>query len=367
MKVITDPELKKTPLAAAHRRLNAKMVPFGGWEMPLQYEGILVEHEQTRRAVSVFDISHMGEFLIRGNAGETGLERIVTQPLSKMAVQSGRYGVMCNASGGIVDDLIVFRLAEDEWFLVVNAATTDGDADHIQRLLSPDTPFDDLSSRTGKIDVQGPDSRDLLGPLVPGIEELNYFTFKHCEILGCRAMVSRTGYTGELGYEIFYPWEETERLWSVLIEKGARPAGLGVRDVLRMEMGYSLYGHELTPEITPLEAGLNRFIDWEKDFIGKESLLRQKQAGPARRSIGIVSGSRRSPRAGYPISDSGGHPLGVVTSGTFSPGLNRGIGLGLIGSAPPSGKDQIIIGESPHSFAAEVVRPPFYKQGSLKN
>jgi len=366
MKTSIASDLKKTPLDAVHRHLQAKMVPFGGWEMPLQYAGILAEYQYTRQGVAVFDTSHMGEFLINGDAQTSGLETIVTQPLSGMPVNTGRYGMMCNEDGGVLDDLIVFRLKEDQWFLIVNAGTTESDAAHIQRHLSSGICFENISWQTGKLDVQGPAARDVLRALIPEIDELNYFTFKHFNILGQQALVSRTGYTGELGYELFIPWETTQELWEWLLAHDVQPAGLGVRDVLRLEMGYSLYGHELSPQITPLEAGLSRFIDWDKDFIGRGSLLRQKQTFPARRNIGLVSCSRRSPRAGHTIFDLDGRSVGMVTSGTFSPSLNLGIGLGLVEYDFQPQEGRVRLGESHQPFAAEIVRPPFYTQGTLK-
>ncbi len=368
MSAVLEHNLKKTPLHAQHNHLQAKMVPFGGWSMPLQYEGILAEYDHTRQHVSVFDTSHMGEFLIHGPARETGLERIVTQPLTSMPCHIGRYGMMCNEAGGVIDDLIVFRLEEERWMLVVNAGTTEGDAAHIQKHLDPSAGFEDISSETGKLDVQGPAARDILRKLVPGIDELRYFSFSYYDVLGCRAMVSRTGYTGELGYEIFYPWKNMASLWDWLLAQGVHPAGLGVRDVLRLEMGYSLYGHELNAEITPLEAGLTRFIDWDKDFIGREGLLQQKEKGISRRQVGLISCSRRSPRAGHGLNDSQGRRIGTVTSGSFSPGVNKGIGLALIEDdfRPEDQQNTIMVGDGTNGFAADLSRPPFYKQGTLK-
>ncbi len=341
------------------------MVPFGGWDMPLQYDGILAEYQHTRGHVAVFDTSHMGEFLIRGKARSCGLDRIVTQALDTLPVGTSRYGVMLNETGKVIDDLIVFRLEEEKWLVVVNAGTMEKDAAHMSRHLTGGS-FENISAATAKLDVQGPLARDVLSPFIKGMERLNYFKFDTFDVLGHNVLVSRTGYTGELGYEIFYPWDQTPRLWQALLTQGVCPAGLGVRDVLRLEMGYSLYGHELSEDISPLEAGLERFVDWNKDFIGKEALVREKTNGPARQSVAFAARSRRSPRAGHKIYSSQGRDIGRVTSGSFSPGLGVGIGLGLVerGSCPPAAL--ISLGEEGRLFEAEITRPPFYKKGSLK-
>jgi len=364
--MLTETLLKQTPLHAEHIRLGARMVPFGGWEMPLQYAGIFDEYQQTRRNVSVFDTSHMGEFIITGSARSSGLEELVTQSLDDLNVGACRYGMLLNQNGGVIDDLIVFRCEEERWLLVVNAGTRDKDAEHITARLKASNIFKDLSGQTAKLDVQGPASRDLLMSFIPGIEQLTYFTFKTFDVLGEAVLVSRTGYTGELGYEIFYPTEKIQRLWHHLLEHGALPAGLGVRDVLRLEMGYSLYGHELREDISPLEAGLSRFIAWNKDFIGRAALEKQKQSAGLRRSVAFVSHSRRIPRDGQTLFAADGRVLGLVTSGTFSFGLNRGIGLGLIADDSAVMNGPIYFGRETQRLPADITRLPFYKDGSLK-
>lgn len=359
--------LKRTPLYGEHIRLNAKMVPFGGWDMPVQYEGILAEYDDTRKRVSVFDTSHMGEFLVEGGAQESGLDRLVTQSLEDLPIHSCRYGVMLNEQGGVIDDLIVFRLAEKRWFIVVNAGTMPNDAEHFQRHLTPGAKFTNLSAATAKIDVQGPQSRELLASFIPGIERLNYYTFDEFMILGEKVLVSRTGYTGELGYELYYPWDKMVSLWQEVLRRGAKPAGLGARDVLRLEMGYCLYGHELSQEISPLAAGLNPFIDWEKDFIGKNVLQNTRQSGITKKAVGFISESRRAPRAGQKIYCAEGKAVGVVTSGSFSPALLRGIGLGFVENTQAVAGQTIFFGEATGRTAAQISKKPFYKQGTCKN
>lgn len=364
--MMTD-TLKRTPLYDDHISLDARMVPFGGWEMPVQYEGILAEYEQTRKRSAIFDISHMGEFIIEGDAQTSGLDRIVTMRLKDMPVNTSRYGMMLNSSGGTIDDCIVFRLGEEKWFMVVNGATTEKDAAHMRSQLKKSARFTDVSPQTGKIDIQGPLCRDVLQNLVPGIGSLEYFKFDFFELLGENVLISRTGYTGELGYEIFYPWGKTTDLWKAFLKsKDVKPAGLGARDMLRLEVGYSLYGHELSEDISPLEAGLMRFVDLDKDFIGKEALLKQQKKGVTRKIVGLISESRRSPREHHTISSEEGKSIGDVTSGTFSPFLNKGIGLGFV----PTGFDEkgkkVIFGDDKNKNYANISGKIFFKGGSLK-
>lgn len=355
--------LKQTPLHQEHLALGAKMVPFGGWDMPLQYEGILAEHQETRRDVTVFDTSHMGEFFIRGDAAGSGLENLVTQRLSDMPLRSCRYGALLNEKGGVIDDLIVYRIEKDYWMVVVNGGTMEKDAAHFQNHIRGE--FVNRSMELGKLDIQGPRSREVLSGLVENIGKLDYYTFDHFDVLSENVLVSRTGYTGELGYEIYYPWEKAKELWKELL-LNMKPAGLGVRDVLRIEMGYSLYGHELSEELSPLEAGLKPFIDWDKDFIGKGALLKEKEAGIKRLVKPLISDSRRSPRAGHRVWDPDGNEIGIVTSGAFSPILEKGIGLAFVSTAVCAGQ-AVLVGDEKNRFEAQITRRPIYQQGSLKS
>ena len=358
-----ESSLHNTPLADVHVGLGAKMVGFGGWNMPLQYESILSEWEHNRRTVSIFDCSHMGEFMIKGDAVACGLDAIVIQSVIDMPVNTCRYGAMLNEAGGIIDDLIVYRKGPEDWMIVVNAANIEKDARHFRAKLNAGTYFEDASFKTGKLDVQGPQSRELLKALAPGIERLSYYTFDHFQISGVPCLISRTGYTGELGYEIYCPWEKCKEIWKTFLDHGTvKPTGLGVRDVLRVEMCYSLYGHELDESISPLEAGLDKFIDGNKTFIGRRAL-----AAPARTIGYFVSASRKSPRAGNKIFDADGAVIGVVTSGTFSPGLQAGIGIGLMGRQSKDVGKEIFFGDEKNKAAAIVAPRPFYKHGSLKS
>jgi len=365
--MLSQEKLQKTPLHDEHVALKARMVPFGGWEMPVQYDGILKEHEHTRRAASIFDISHMGEFIIEGDCIESGLDRIVTMSLADLPVKSCRYGCILNEQGGVIDDLIVFRVEDNKWFVVVNGVTTQKDAEHFQKYLTDKAVFSDVSLQTGKIDVQGPLSRDVLSSFVKDIVKLDYYTFDYFDLLGERVLISRTGYTGELGYEIYFPWDKTKDLWQALMEHDhVKPAGLGARDILRLEMGYSLYGHELGESISPLESGLGRFIHFDKNFIGKEVLLKQKEDGLKQKIVGITSETRRAPRQGHKIYLESGEEVGIVTSGTFSPSLNGGIGLGFVATRHADQGTTVFFGDHKGKNRGGVTSRFFYKDTSLK-
>ncbi len=360
--------LHHTPLVDEHIALGAKMVGFGGWNMPLQYESILAEWEYNRKTCSIFDCSHMGEFHVKGDAFACGLDRMVTQTIVDMPLKTCRYGAMLNDKGGVIDDLIVYRKGAEEWMIVVNASNIEKNAKHFRAQLNKSAVFEDRSFKTAKLDVQGPLSRDVLTPLVPDLGKLAYYAFDEFDLLGERCLISRTGYTGELGYEIYYPWENAKKAWKTILKDGrVKPTGLGVRDVLRVEMCYSLYGHELDEHISPLDAGLGKFIDWNKDFIGRAAIVRQKEAG-IKRTIGyLTSSSRKSPRAGHKIYDAAGREIGVITSGTFSPGLQLGIGIGFIETQANVPGGQISFGDDKNKVTASVSKRPFYKHGSIKN
>lgn len=359
-------EIKRTALYEEHILLNAKMIPFGGWEMPVQYQGILSEYNDARQKVSLFDTSHMGEFIIDGDAVLSGLDNIVTQSIEDMPVKTCRYGVALNNKGKVIDDLIVYRIEEEKWMIVVNGGTIDKDAQHFISNITKKGQFTNISSFFGKLDVQGPLSRDLLKPLIKDIEKLSYYAFDIFEIFGKKVIVSRTGYTGELGYEIYFPLDGISDLWREILTLGAKPAGLGVRDLLRIEMCYSLYGHEISEDISPLDAGLNRFIEWEKEFIGKQSLQACRNDGIENKLVAFVSETRRSPRSEHKIFSEGGEDVGVVTSGTYSPSLEKGIGLGFIKKDYGDIGNKILIGDNKNKFAAKIEKKPIYAKGTFR-
>lgn len=357
---------KQTPLIEQHRSLQAKLAPFGGWLMPIQYaDGIIAEHNWTRTKASLFDICHMGEFIVHGDPLHTTLNNILTINLAGMNVGQCRYGFMLNSSGGIIDDLVVYRLQQDKWMIVVNAATAENDAMVLVRHLARHTKFEDISAKTAKLDLQGPLSGDVLQKLVRGVEKLEYYTFAEFDLLGEKVIISRTGYTGELGYELYLPAALAAEAWNLLLkDHRVKPAGLGCRDTLRLEMAYPLYGHELDETTTPVEAGLMLFVDMTKDFIGKHALADQKRNGARHRLRCFVCDSRRSPRNGYKIF-SGDKEVGVVTSGSFSPSLNVAIGMGYVTPDLKVG-DRIIIRDNQTEINAALCDKPFYKNGTAK-
>ena len=359
--------LQQTPLCSRHRDLKALMAPFGGWDMPIQYEGIIAEHAWCRSRAALFDICHMGEFIFQGDFEAGGLEDVLTFSIKTIPLGRSRYGFLLNERGGIIDDLIVFRLAEDKVMIVVNAATADNDFAVISGRLRGGS-FTNITAATGKLDIQGPLAREVLvAACGEQIAALPYFKFITMQILGCDAIVSRTGYTGELGYEIFLPAEKTVQLWDLLLQdERVKPAGLGARDVLRLEVGYSLYGSDIDEGTTPLEAGLEGFVNFGKNFIGKEALLEQKEQGLSRQKVAFQVSGRRSPRHHYEIV-SGQEQVGSVTSGVFSPMLACGIGIGFVTTGPYLLGTPLTIRHERVSMEATVCELPFFKGGSLRS
>ncbi|MCX5665715.1 MAG: glycine cleavage system aminomethyltransferase GcvT [Candidatus Omnitrophica bacterium] len=364
--MIDNANILATPLIEEHKSLHARLGPFGGWMMPIQYSGIIEEHLWTRKHAGLFDICHMGEFLIEADLSKSNLESLMTIDLKGMGTSSCRYGFMLNETGGIIDDLLVYRLGDTRWMIVVNAATTPGDEDHMRKHLTGFTRFENISSSMGKLDLQGPESGAVLRKLAGAdIERLKYYNFGYFTVLGEKIIISRTGYTGELGYELYMPNQKIALLWKKILEDGlVKPIGLGARDTLRLEMGYSLYGQDIDAKTSPLEAGLERFIYWDKDFIGKAALLKQKKDGLPQRMIYFMANSRRSPRHNYQIF-SEAEDAGTVTSGSFSPSLGCGIGMGYVFKEVALGS-QVLLSEGAVSISAKVVDKPFYNNGSAK-
>ncbi len=351
--------MRKTPLYDAHVALGAKMVDFTGWLMPLQFRGILEEHHHTRGHVSLFDCSHMPEFRVRGSGNLKRYDRLVTAEIMGLKVGRGRYGAIVNERGGIVDDVITIRLAEEEYLVVSNA----GPAERLRALLSDCA--EDISSTVAKIDVQGPASRRLLSEMgLTVVESLRYFGVVRTSWMGCELLVTRMGYTGELGFELYVPWEKAELYWRRLLEcEEVRPAGLGARDTLRLEMGYPLSGQDFDETRSPLEACQDMFVAWNKEFIGKPSLLAQREGGEYPLLRGLLSADRRSPRHGQELF-ADGQCVGVVTSGTFGPSVCRGIGLGYLDREYGEVGTQLRVG--PKRLPVEVVSLPFYKDGTCR-
>jgi len=359
--------LQRTPLCSRHRDLKALMAPFGGWDMPIQYEGIIAEHAWCRSQAALFDICHMGEFLFQGDFEADGLEDVFTFSIKTIPLGRSRYGFLLNGQGGIIDDLIVFRLAEDKAMIVVNAATADNDFAVIGSRLRGGS-FSNITAATGKLDLQGPLSREVLTAVCgEQIAAIPYFRFITMEILGSEAIVSRTGYTGELGYEIFLPAGKTAEMWDLLLrDPRVKPAGLGARDVLRLEVGYSLYGSDIDEGTTPLEAGLEGFVNFDTSFVGKEALLKQKEQGLTRKKVAFEVIGRRSPRHHYEI-DFAGQSVGSVTSGVYSPMLGGGVGIGFVEPEYTSVGTALTVRHERVSMEAVVCGLPFFKGGSLRS
>lgn len=365
-------DLERTPLYDLHVDLNAKMVPFAGFSMPVQYPtGIRREHQAVRESAGLFDVSHMGEFLVTGpDAAEFIGWTTSNDPL---ALDSGQaqYSVMCHESGGIVDDLLVYRFGEDRFRLVVNAANLDKDWAHLKGQAARfDVQLEDESKGVGLLALQGPLSQEILAPLASeDLESIGFYEFTQGHVGGAPCVISRTGYTGEDGFELYLPAERTAAVWEALMHAGSSvgliPAGLGCRDSLRLEMGYALYGNDLDDETSPLEAGLGWLVKLSKEaFIGRDILMRQKADGLARRLRGIRLLERGFPRPGYEVSFEG-VVCGTVRSGTMSPSLGAGICTAYL---PPAAKpgSPVEISIRDRMIPAEVVAMPFYADGSLR-
>jgi aminomethyltransferase len=358
---------KKTPLFEEHQKLHAQMAPFGSWEMPIQYESILAEHKHCREAVSVFDICHMGEFYFQGDLQKTRLNQLTSMELSKIPEGRCKYGFFLSEKGTIHDDCIIYRLSNNELMIVVNSETTEMDFALLKAFSGTEETLQDISYETAKLDIQGPLSRDILSErLEKKIAELPYFGFQKMELFGVQAIVSRTGYTGELGYEIYLHRDKIFELWNLLLsQKEVKPAGLGARDILRLEMGYCLYGSDIDEKTTPIEAGLGVFLDWNKEFLGKQALLTQKKHGVTQARVGFKSLSRRAPRSHYQIF-ADGMDVGQVTSGAFSPMLSSGIGMGYVNPEFSQIGTRLLLKQDNIEIETEVTELPFYKGGSLR-
>lgn len=355
-------ELKRTSLYEKHKALNAKNIGFCGWEMPVQYEGgILKEHKACREDVAIFDTSHMGEFFFEGNILFSGINDTVTVDLLRLPIGKCKYGFILNKEGGVIDDMIAYKAAEDRVMFVVNASRIDIDFETMNSQLHNGI-FTNASSFTSKIDVQGPKSREMLEKILEtNLESLGYFSFTEADIMGSFGLISRTGYTGELGYELYLDNTVAPKIWDKLIKLGATPAGLGARDVLRLEMGYSLYGQELDEKTTPLEAGLEYFVQDSSYYRGKEALEKQKEAGIPKKLIAFKTNSKRAPRHGFEIIQED-EVIGVVTSGTYSPSVESGIGLGYVQSTKYDATKEIEIKSERGSIAVTITTLPFYKK-----
>ncbi len=357
---------RRTPLYETHRRLQARMVEFAGFEMPVQYSSILREHAAVREAAGLFDVSHMGQVQLEGPAAIEAAERLLTRPVASLGVGRARYGLLCNEEGGTVDDVTFYRTAQNALFLCVNAANAEKDYRWIVRHAPPEAGPCNVSERTGMLALQGPASAETLARVgSPAASRLRRYGFEHLEVAGAPALVSRTGYTGGDGFEIYLGAGYLVRVFEAILEEGRAlgvvPAGLGARDTLRLEAALPLYGHELDDATSPLEAGLARFVKLDAGgFLGAEALRRRRAAGFARILIGFVLEGRGVARQGYPVR-ADGHDVGRVTSGAPSPTLGKSIGLAYVPPdlAAPGTRLQVVI--RGRATDARVVETPFVK------
>jgi aminomethyltransferase len=363
-------DIRKTPLYDAHRALGAKIIDFGGWWMPVQYPtGIIEEHRATRTAVGLFDVCHMGEVYFRGPRATAAVQRLVTGDIAGLPRGHALYTVACHPTGGIVDDLIVYRVAADELLIVVNASNAKKDVDWFRANVGSWCDIVDASDETGLLAFQGPQAQAALQPLTDlALSTVRSFDFRPgVTVAGAPVSIARTGYTAEDGFELFCRAQDATRLWDALLEAaatvGGKPVGLGARDTLRLEGRLSLYGNDLNDETTPLEAGLGWVVKFEAgDFIGKDALLRQKSAGVQRKLAGFVMRGRGIARHGYPIVDAAGARIGEVTSGSPAPTVGQNVGLGYVPAALAEPGTRIIIDCRGKQVEAEVVKGPFYKR-----
>lgn len=354
-------DLKSSPLESAHQALNAKLVPFAGWNMPVQYTSIIDEHTAVRTACGIFDISHMGQVIVSGAHAKTWLNRLLTNNVAKLAVGEGQYTLMLNEDGGVIDDLIAYRTGENEYFLVVNASMVDEDFAWMTARQSDEVILKNESDQWAGLAIQGPEAGAVFGKIFPQ-ETLPPRNHIITTEEGC--VVGRTGYTGEDGFEFFCTPATAIGYWEKFLAAGAKPCGLGARDSLRLEMGYPLNGNDLSLIHTPVEAGLGFFCDFEKgDFIGRGTLETQKAEGPPVRLTAIRYLEKGAPpRAGYSVVGADGTVIGELTSGVLSPSLMTGIGMAYLPKQHSKPGTRLNIEVRGRLFPAEVVKKPFYQK-----
>lgn len=354
---------KKTPFYGKHVALGAKIVPFAGYLMPIQYSGIMDEHRAVRNAVGVFDVTHMGEFIVKGPDAGAFLNRLTVNDVAALEIGQVQYSAMCYPDGGIVDDLLVYRFA-DHYMMVVNASNIDKDFAWAKENLPEGVELSNVSEETALLAIQGPDSFAVLQKLTDvALHNIPFYHFTEGKLAGIEMIISRTGYTGERGFELYHDPAYSAQLWDAIFESGQeyniQPVGLGARDTLRLEMKYCLYGNDIDQTTNPLEAGLGWITKLKKgDFIGREVLLKVKEAGPERRLVAFEMSDKGIPRHGYPIFVED-NEVGLVTSGTQSPSLNIGIGLGYVKKEFSRVGSGLLIDVRGRKLKAVIVKPPF--------
>ncbi|PCE64945.1 glycine cleavage system aminomethyltransferase GcvT [Sediminicola luteus] len=360
--------MKNTALSHIHEGLGAKMVPFAGYNMPVSYEGVNIEHETVRQGVGVFDVSHMGEFLIEGPKALDLIQKVSSNDASKLTAGKAQYSCMPNETGGIVDDMIIYCIAEEKYLLVVNASNIDKDWAHISKYNEAlGAQMRNLSDDYSLLAIQGPKAVEAMQSLTSvDLAEIKFYTFEVADFAGIEhVIISATGYTGSGGFEIYCKNDQVEQVWNKVFEAGAdfgiKPIGLAARDTLRLEMGYCLYGNDIDDTTSPLEAGLGWITKFTKEFVNHEALAAQKEAGITRKLIAFELTEKGIPRQDYDIVDEAGAVIGKVTSGTMSPSLGKGIGLGYVPVDYKAPGSEISIQIRKKAVAAQVVKLPFYK------
>ncbi|MFH4969116.1 glycine cleavage system aminomethyltransferase GcvT [Gaetbulibacter sp. M240] len=360
--------MKNTALTKTHEALGAKMVPFAGYNMPVQYEGVNIEHETVRNAVGVFDVSHMGEFLIEGEHALDLIQRVSSNDASKLQIGQAQYSCLPNDEGGIVDDLIIYKIKEEQYLLVVNASNIEKDWKWLESKNAIGATMRNISEDYSLLAIQGPRAVEAMQGLSSrDLSAIKFYNFIVGDFAGIEhVIISATGYTGSGGFEIYCKNSEVKQVWDKVLEAGSdygiKPIGLAARDTLRLEMGYCLYGNDINDTTSPIEAGLGWITKFTKEFTNSEALKAEKEAGPKRKLIAFEMDERGIPRQGYPIVNDNDEPIGEVTSGTMSPSLGKGIGLGYV-TTENSGVGNIIhIQIRKKTIPATIVKLPFYKK-----
>lgn len=360
--------MKNTALTHIHESLGAKIVPFAGYNMPVQYEGVNAEHETVRNGVGVFDVSHMGEFLLSGPNALELIQKVTTNDASVLTVGRAQYSCLPNEHGGIVDDLIIYRMKEDQYLLVVNASNIEKDWNWIASKNDLGVDMRNISDDYSLLAIQGPMAMEAMQSLTSiDLAAIKYYHFEVADFAGVEhVIISATGYTGSGGFEIYAKNSEIELIWNKVFEAGAtygiKPIGLAARDTLRLEMGFCLYGNDINDTTSPLEAGLGWITKFTKDFVNSDMLKQQKEEGVKRKLVGFELTERGIPRHDYEIVDKDGNIIGIVTSGTMSPSLGKGIGLGYVPVSHTAEGTEIFIRIRKNDVAAKVVKLPFYKK-----
>jgi len=359
--------MKNIALSHIHEQLGAKMVPFAGYNMPVSYEGVNAEHETVRKGVGVFDVSHMGEFLITGPNALALIQKVCSNDASKLEDGKAQYCYLPNETGGIVDDLIVYKLKNEQYLLVVNASNIDKDWEWISKYNTMDATMRNISDDYSLLAIQGPKAIEAMQSLTSeDLSAIKFYNFKVSDFGGIEhVIISATGYTGSGGFEIYCKNTEVEQIWNKVMEAGKefgiKPIGLAARDTLRLEMGFCLYGNDISETTSPLEAGLGWITKFTKDFVNSENLKKQKEEGVKRKLIGFELTDRGIPRHDYEIHDKDGNNIGIVTSGTMAPSLGKAIGLGYVTIENSSPGTEIYIQIRNKPVAATIVKTPFYK------